>query len=388
MDLTDTSVKNIINVVDQFDYSTQNDSYNNKFREWRKNKHNPYAFNFKLNRKESVFVEGKGFEKKSAAASEQDTVSKIMNIAGIAMLIWIFIENILGRIMVAFCDLLGMDVHTSFFSTNIYGEGAAIALIIISVVKVFIPVMYIHRKLKMPRKVEFMTTMNHAFDMFGAIFMSLAVSAVASLPNIYTNNTRQVFNYFRDINSDASVWGQEQFILYTVFDIIVLSVISELFFRGAIFGALRQFGDLFAIIVTTAMSVLLVQDLREMPAALMISAVASVGILRSGSIFTAIFVQVIYKMYRLALVILEQSSPDTVFLKRNSFILATFLVGVAGFAFLYLIGKKQKHHRIAKYTSEISDKQRLAIAVKSFPVPAVACICLLAALIKFVLSVI
>ncbi len=43
----------------------------------------------------------------------------------------------------------------------------------------------------------------------------------------------------------------------------------------------------------------------------MISAVASVGMLRSGSIFTAIFVQVIFKMYRLALVILEYGSPDT-----------------------------------------------------------------------------
>ena len=53
MDLTDTSAEPIINVVDQFDYSTQNDNYNAKFRAWRKNKENPYAFNFKLNRKES-----------------------------------------------------------------------------------------------------------------------------------------------------------------------------------------------------------------------------------------------------------------------------------------------------------------------------------------------
>ena len=388
MDTNDNSSGAIINVVEQFDYSTQNDSYNEQFRKWRKDKHNSFAVNFKQNRKESVFVEGKGFENRSAAYSEQDTVTKIMNVAGIAMLIWIVVEYILGRTAVAFFDLLGFDVHTSFFSINIYGEGAAIALILISVFKVLIPAVYVRKKLRMPLRVEFMTNLHHAHDMIGSICMAMAVSAVTSLPSLYTNNTREVFNYFRDINADASVWNQEQFIIYTIFDIIVLSVISELFFRGAIFGALRQFGDAFAIIITSVMSGLLVQDLRELPAALMISAVAAVGMLRSGSIFTAIFVQILFKMYRLALVLLEADSPDTVFLKRNSFILAVFVIGAAGSVLLYIFSKKKHAHHIAEYSSEISLKQRLIIALRSFPVPAVTCICLLAALIKFILSVI
>ena len=83
MELTDTSEKTIINVVDQFDYSTQNDVYNEKFREWRNNKENPYAFNFKQNRKESIFVDGKGFENKSAVSAEQDCISKIMYLSAI-----------------------------------------------------------------------------------------------------------------------------------------------------------------------------------------------------------------------------------------------------------------------------------------------------------------
>lgn len=387
MGLTDASQKNIINVVEQFDYSTQSDKYNQGFIKWRKNKDNPYAFNFKQNRKESVFIDGKGFESRSLSAAEHETVTRIMNITGIAMLMWVVIDNILGKVCISIFDLLGFNLHASFFSTGIYGGSVEIvtALIVIGFFKILVPAVYIHKKLGMPVRVEFMTKLRHISDLLGSIFMAMAVSAVTSLPNIYTNRTRMVFNYFRDIDADASVWSQEQFIIYSIFDIIIVSIMSELFFRGAVFGALRQFGDIFAIIITSAMSALLVQDFRELPAALLMSAVASFGMLRSGTILTAIFVQIIFKMYRLSLVLFEANSPDSVFLKRNTFILAVFIIGAAGFILIYLLGKKKNHHHISDYKSDTPLKQRLMIAVRSFPVPAVGCVCLLAALIKLIL---
>ena len=387
MDLTDTSVDTIINVVDQFDYSTQNESYNEKFISWRRNKENPFAFNFKLNRKESVFIEGKGFETRSASATEEKIVGRIMNILGFSMLIWVVPEHFLSKRLVALCCMLGCVIHTAFVSTGAYGGKSEIvtALIVIDITKILIPAIYIHSKLKMPRRVEFMSSMNHAADLFGSICMAMAVSAVSSLPNIYTNRTRQVFDYFRSVNADTSVWDQEQFVVYAIFDIVIISIMSELLFRGAIFSALRQFGDIFAIIITSCASALLVQDFRELPAALMISAVAAVGMLRTGSVLTAIFVQMIYKMYRLALVLLEADSPDNIFMMRNWFILAFFVIGVVGVILLYIFSKKKNLHRIASYSSEITLRQRLLVAVKSFPVPAAACLCLMAAFIKFIL---
>lgn len=385
MELTDTSERTIINVVDQYDYSTQNDAYNEKFKSWRKDKQNPYAFNFKQNRKESVFVDGKGFENRSAVAAEQDCIGKIMNIAGIAMLIWIVIDNIIGKIIVGIFDFLGFDIHTSFFSTGFYGGSREIiaTLILISFVKVLLPLIYLHKKLNMPRQLEHMSTLNHATDLIGAICMTMSIGAVTSLPNIYTNRTWQLFNYFRSISADVSVWNQEQFVFYIIFDIIIVSILTELLFRGAIFGALRQFGDKYAIIVTSAMAGLLVQDFREFPAAVLISAVASVSMLRSGTIFTAIFVQVVFKMYRLALVLLEENSQDSAFLKRNTFILVVFVVGTAGAILLYIL-KDGLRTRLAQYKSDISFKDRLKITCKSFPVPAIICLCLLSAIIKLI----
>ncbi|MBQ6034572.1 MAG: CPBP family intramembrane metalloprotease [Ruminococcus sp.] len=387
MQLTDTSEKNIINVVEQFDYSTQDDGYNQSFIKWRKNKDNPYSFNFKMDRRESVFVDGKGFESKSLPTAERNCVIKIMNVAGIAMLMWVVIDNIISKAVISLFSFLGFDIHTSFFSTGFYGGDVEIvtSLILIGLMKVILPAWYVHWKLKMPLKAQYMTRLRHSSDMIATLCMSLAASAVTSLPNIYTNRTRQVFNYFREIDADATAWDQQQFIIYAIFDIVVVSVMSELFFRGAIFGALRQFGDLFAVVVTSMMSALLVQDVREFPAALLMSAIAAAGMLRSGSILTAVYVQIIFKLYRMALILLESTSVDSAFLKRNIFILAVFIFGVAGVSLLYILGKKKNHHRIASYKSEITMWQRLVIAFRSYPVPAVVGVCVMAALIKLIL---
>ncbi len=387
MQLTDTSEKNIINVVEQFDYSTQDDGYNQSFIKWRKNKDNPYSFNFKMDRRESVFVDGKGFESKSLPTAERNCVIKIMNVAGIAMLMWVVIDNIISKAVISLFSFLGFDIHTSFFSTGFYGGDVEIvtSLILIGLMKVILPAWYVHWKLKMPLKAQYMTRLRHSSDMIATLCMSLAASAVTSLPNIYTNRTRQVFNYFREIDADATAWDQQQFIIYAIFDIVVVSVMSELFFRGAIFGALRQFGDLFAVVVTSMMSALLVQDVREFPAALLMSAIAAAGMLRSGSILTAVYVQIIFKLYRMALILLESTSVDSAFLKRNIFILAVFIFGVAGVSLLYILDKKKNHHRIASYKSEITMWQRLVIAFRSYPVPAVVGVCVMAALIKLIL---
>ena len=152
MKLTDTSGNTIISVVDQFDYSTQNQTYNDNFKKWRKDKDNPYAFNFELDRRESVFVEGKGFENRSASKAERDCIGRVMNIIGIAMLMWILIDNIISKLVISVFDFIGFDLHTSFFSTGLYGGSLQVitALIVTSCVKILVPAVYLHKKLRMP----------------------------------------------------------------------------------------------------------------------------------------------------------------------------------------------------------------------------------------------
>ena len=73
-----------------------------------------------------------------------------MNIAGIAMLhMDRIIDNIIGKINVGIFDFLGFDIHTSLFSTGFYGgsRGIIANLILISFVKVLLPLIYLHKTL-------------------------------------------------------------------------------------------------------------------------------------------------------------------------------------------------------------------------------------------------
>lgn len=378
--------KTIIDVVEEFDYSTQNEDYSRDFRKWRKNKNNPFAFNFSVNKKESIFIDGKGFVNNSPAVSECETISRIFFIIGSAMLMWITIDNIIGKIIIYILDIIGVDIHTTFFSTSCYGKSIEIitSIIIIALIKIYVPTIYIHRKLKMPFRVEFMSTMNHPTELISAIAMSLVVCTITSIPDAYSSSAKEIYSYFKSIDADISVWGQTEYVIYTIFDVIIMSVSTEILFRGAIFSALRQFGDIFAVIITSVTAALLTQDFQNMPSVLLISIIASVGMLKSGSIFTAFAVSTVFKMYQLTIVIIESSHSENMFFIRNMVMTVIFLVSVVTIITINVLSKHRNKKYFAGYNSEISLKERLIYSFRSFPFAAVTAVCLIAAVIKII----
>lgn len=386
MNIKSDTEKTIIDVVDEFDYSTQNQNYNNSFIKWRKNKNNPFAFNFSTNKKESLFIEGKGFINNSADLSERETINKIFFILGISMLIWVLIDNVISKMFIGFLDIMEVNIHTKFFSTSYYGGSIEIvtAMIIITLMKIYIPVLYLHYKLKMPLKVEFMSTMNHPTELINSIAMTLIICTIITIPDVYSSSAKEIYSYFKSINTDISVWGQAEYVIYTIFDVIVLSISTEILFRGAIFSALRQFGDVFAVIVTSVTASLLTQNFQDMPAVLLISVVASIGMLKSGSIFTAFAVSVVFKMYQLTIVIIESSCSENMFFIRNFVMIAIFVASTITIAILHIIKRNNKRKCFAEYHSEISMKERLIYSFKLFPFSAVSLICIIASVIKVI----
>ncbi|MBP3267214.1 MAG: CPBP family intramembrane metalloprotease, partial [Ruminococcus sp.] len=116
-----TFERQLIDVVEEYDYDTQYEQYNRYYKNWRKNKQNPFAFNFEMNRKESVYIEGKGFKVPSLLDAESEVIGHIMHVVGIAMLMWIFIDNIIGKAAIQILDHFGIDIHANFLSDSVHG---------------------------------------------------------------------------------------------------------------------------------------------------------------------------------------------------------------------------------------------------------------------------
>ena len=259
-DSANTDQQNIINVVDDFDSEVSASSYNSEFKKWRKNKDNPFAFNFEINKKERVFSDSRGFENRSKTETEKKVLGNIMRIIGIAMLISVVLQTVIGKLIIYLLELLGFDIHTTFFYSAVYGGGTEIVVVMLSIsfAALFIPVVYLHKKLKMTLKSGIMRTVSDSAEI---------IVSISCLPTAYSSETKDIYNYFQSIETDISVWGQTEFVIYTIFDVIILSVITEFLLRGAVFSALRQFGDVLAIVITTIMSGLLSRDFLEAPSA-------------------------------------------------------------------------------------------------------------------------
>ncbi|MCM1132592.1 MAG: CPBP family intramembrane metalloprotease [Ruminococcus flavefaciens] len=379
--------ENIVDVVDDFDYSTQDESYNVLFRKWRREKGNPFAFAFAENKKERTYIDGRGFIASSAVEAEKKVLTDIFYYIGLALLIWIAFGDVLSKIIISLLSFIGVNIHNNYFSSNIYGGSTEIVtvLIILTFIKVFIPLMFLHRKFRLPAKVEFMGSLNSPMALMGAISTALAVCVVTSLPSAYSSESKEIYEFFKNVETDVSVWGQAEFIVYTIFDVIIISAVSEIFFRGAMFAVLRQFGDTFAIVITTLIAVFLPQNLQTMPAVALISLVASYGLVSSGSIFTSIAVVIIYKMYTLALAIIETEASENMPLTRNLFMMTVLVIGGLGMLVYWLYRVKTKQYNLAPYKSELKFRDRLIHSVKTFPFSAVALLCIASAIVKAVL---
>lgn len=377
----------IVDVIGEFDYSTQNESYNEKFRSWRRKRGNPFAFSFAENKKESVYIESRGFIEKSAVEAEKQVLSDIFYNIGLAMLIWIAFGDVLSKIIISALDLCGVNIHNNYFSSVIYGGSREIIIAIIATtfIKVFIPLVFLHRKFRLPARVEFMGSMNNSMALMGSISTTLIVCTVTSLPSAYSSESKEIYEFFQNIETDVSVWGQSEFIVYTIFDIIIMSVVSEFFFRGAMFAVLRQFGDVFAIAVTSVMTMLLSQDLHKMHAVLIISIIASYGMVASGTVFTSVAVVIVHKMYEFTLTIIEVDQSDKMPLTRNLFMIIMLIAGGIGLLVYWIYAVKTKKHVLAFYKSELSYGERFLHSAKTFPFSAVLLLCAASAIVKAVM---
>jgi hypothetical protein len=118
---------------------------------------------------------------------------------------------------------------------------------------------------------------------------------------------------------------------------------NELMFRGEAFHVLRQYGDFFAVMVTSVFSTLVIRNFKLMPACFLISFVSGVLLLRSGNIFISIFMHIFNKLYLLGLLLIETNSSAAMFLTRSFYMSVVFALGII---IILIIATKHKSETV------------------------------------------
>lgn len=358
------------NAVSDFDYSTQNDEYNKEFINWRKNKNNLYAYNYSENRKEKIFVEGRGFVESSVRKEESIAIYKVLKVMGAALLISIFIEVLFDKAVVILLDLAGVDIHMSFTSSFIYGAKLPVVLVmmITDVMKIAVPLWYASKKFNMPKIVSCPKKINRPIEIVTSSALVMMVAATLSLLDVYSEESREIYTFLLSFKPETSLWHQKEFVIYIIFDVLVVTVITEMLYRGLFLAVLRQFGDVFAVIITSLLCGLMTHKYGLMPGIMIVSAVSSIGVLRSGSIFTAIYSKILYELFFLAIpFIIGKFSDDAgIYFSTGCFVLGLFL-----FLLAYAVDGKFKIKTFARCGTQLPIANKLALVLKCYPMIAV-----------------
>ena len=107
-----------------------------------------------------------------------------------------------------------------------------------------------------------------------------------------------------------------------------------------------------------------------------ITLVGCCGMLATGSLFTPIAVNIIFKMYRMTLALIETDTSDNMPIIRSLFMAVIVLIGTIGLVYFRFYLKKNKI-RLSHYKSELSFRNRFIHSVKIFPFSAVLLICII-----------
>ena len=335
----------IINVVEDFNYGTQTEEYNVEYKKWRNNKDNPYTFNYVKNIKEKTFIDGKGFIYEDPKSVEKITLSKISFTAGISLLVYFFIDGIGGELAVWILNMFNIKISSALFSSELMGnEWAVLAVnVFISLLKYIIPTLLLKRAFRMPFAISLTTKITDKYEMLGGVSIAMIVMTLTSLiisssPLEFTSRTFFLSNQILYDNYNILAI----FIYYT-FEIIIVSVLIELFLHGSLFHVLRQFGDNFALISTTAISIIIIHNYAQcIPFALM-TLISGIFILRSGSIITGFLVRIIFNIYFFSIMMINNNLNTNLSLTKSYFMSIFFLAGVLGCTVFY-----RKHSRKTK----------------------------------------
>lgn len=367
---------NMLDVTENFDYSGQSEEYIKAYKKWRKNPDNPYAYNYIRNSNEITFSDSEGFIRTIPEEKEREVLTRVFYIFGTVLTLYLFTEFVISRIIVTLLDLIGINVHNSFLNYSFYGGQAEImtVMIIVTLLKFCLPALILHKTIKMPVKASFPCRLQSGKDLFFCISLSLLVSVITSISRAYSDTTKEYFSFFNSYSTEISLLNQSELVIYMFFDIVIVSIMSEILFRGIIFQTLRQFGDLYAVIVSSVFSALISHDISMMPAVFAVSMIASISILRSGTVFTAISVRITNKIYLFSLTIIELSFSD-MNIKRSYFMVICFLTSLI---IAFLIWKTMDNKIVLKknITTFLTARQKITMIFTTLPTFTVIFLCI------------
>ena len=334
----------------------QNSDYNNMYRKWRI-EHKKYGFYFSGDSGELTYRHGEGFINDNPEGSEQTALDGVHS-AVAATLITYTLLNLLINIF--FSDLPISLSNKVFYHKGGYFIGdeklAVIMSFITGTVVRLLPLTVLLVKTKMPLKLIFPVKISNKPLFFESIPMAMlcfGIFTVFSGVSVY-------ISALMDFDVGHSIWipkEKNDLVLAAILFTIVIPLTSEIVHRGFFLQILRQFGDGYALLLTSIIAGLTMNGPSPL-FCFMLSFVIGYFTMRSGSILTAFVMRITVSVSSYWLTYLRIAGNSEDYLTISFAV--TFLFLLVGVISIILFTKKHSNKiNLPLYEMYISQKDKI-----------------------------
>lgn len=312
--ITDTETKETTAVEtndDKISWRYQNKEYNESFKEWRKQKQNSVGFYFVEKPNQLTYQDKVGFIHDYPEAKEAHAFQRVMTVMGLILLYKVIFDIFAIYFLPVFLEMMGLDIHTAFFSGERYGNETLLIVldIITAVMGRILPIALLIRHTQMPVSVMLPMKITNKPMFHFCVPATLLVTSVCSMMSFFYEEILEGAG----ISTSRSLMvpqETENLVLFLI-QLILASVVSELCVHGVFLQFTRQFGDGTALIITSLINAFCTYDITMIPFTFITTMVIGYFTIRTGSVVTALTMRIIQRCFVYMLYYLDYVADDS-----------------------------------------------------------------------------
>lgn len=356
----------LIDVVKDSTYQNQSDEYRKSYSKWRSDPDNSYGFQFTHDKREHSYIDGEGFVPHKAEVAERISMLKCCNLLGVVMIVMLVIDQIAFHVINYIApDTTGCIVYFSQKNGGISSYDLMTTLIIgaFMLAKFIVPALIFKFVTKIPGKVVFAKSDGNNKFLGTALIIMMVVIVIGRMGQFI------ISWFFSFLNIDGLysviIFSKEpdvaiaSFLLFT----IAIPVAQEVLLRGVILQTFRQFGDYFAIIVSSVLGALCYYDVTYFGFVICCSAVLGLFTIRTGSLKTPIFMSICSHTTNFVLSYIELY--DKPYSEIIEVLICTIILGISIVLYSKLLNVGEWSFNIENDASNMSMSKRLKAFVST-----------------------
>lgn len=356
----------VIDVAKERKFTHQSEEYSREFSKWRSKENNPYAYKFIHDTREHSYVADEGYLNRKADVAERMALYKCLGLLGVVLLVMVGIDvfhAILQHLL--YPESKGSYIY---FSENTIGEtdlsfAHAVLFSVMDMIKYLLPAFIFKLVTKIPAKVVVPKTKNSSKVIFSSVLIMLVVMMLGRICNYAVAKVLEIFHLESVYIYMIPTTNRKLAILSVLMYCIILPICVEVFLRGVVLQTFRQFGDGFALFISSIISGFMFYDISNIGYGICCAVVVGFFTLKTGSLSTAILMKVAAASFNYVLTIL--SLFDTTLGPIIEISICALFFGCAIIVYSRLTASGEWSFNVPRDNSEMSFSKKLRVMLST-----------------------